>query len=181
MLHPSDYGSFYAHLYNDIERDFGALDDDALCSNLSFDHGGPISFRKIERAGLYVSCELCSRDDQKPACFGPYELLAQGPGLEHWARTVLTSIAAVSLEVPLDHLHILDISSCVPETDPIQGVLLELYSSIVFKSHPYGILRAIGLTLDEFDLCCEAGPEACIRQLKAQRIYPLTLLKRSSV
>jgi hypothetical protein len=178
MVDPDDYAYFYGKLFEPVAKEYGAIDRDAIVAIVGFDCGGPLNFSTRIDKGLYVSCELCCRDDQTPASFGNYELMAIGSDIEQWVRRVLTRIGVMSLEEAFDHHHTLDISAWVDEGSSIVGIIFEKYSSIMHKGGEYGIMRVIGVTAAELNDCYEMGVEHCIQRLKDSGVYPRTLLSR---
>ncbi len=178
MIEHTDYKDFYEKLFAEIAKKYGPLDKESIVSIIGFDAGGPVNLSKIDKIGLYVTCELCCRDDQKPSSFGNYELMIIGKDTEKWARNILTEIGRMTLDEVIDHHHTINFSEIVDKDDSIKGVIFEKYSSIIYKKKSYGIMLAIGITLPELELCYESGVQACLKKLIEAKIYPNTILER---
>jgi hypothetical protein len=180
MIHPEEYKDFYDKLFTPIEAEYGVLDADTIVAIIGFDVGGPLNLCSIENQNLYISCELCCRDDQKPASFGNYELMVVGANIEQWARSIMSDIGRMSLETAFDHHHTLDISPWLETDTSIEGVIFEKHSSIEYKGKTFGVMRVIGITRPELQVCFKKGVDSCLRNLKKAGVYPFTILDRKS-
>jgi len=179
-----DYRAFYDQLFAPIEVRCGAFDRDTIAPVIGFDAGGPLSFRTIGRGKrrfvTYVSCELAVRDDQLPSSLGRFEIMVHADN-EEWVRRVLSSVGSMSLDIPLDHGHTIDLASFIEKSAVIQAVVLESFASVLVDGTSYGILACHGLTRSELEFTRKAGVEALMDRLKAAGVYPNTSLLRQPV
>ncbi len=180
-----NYRKFYSQLFVPVEALLGPIDRDTLVAIVGFDAGGPLNFRTIGRAGgkpciTYLSCELAVREEQQPSEFGRYELLATCDDML-WVRAIVSDIGRMSLETKFGDGHTLDIGPWVPADAPIQGVLFEEASRCFIGDEPFGVLRVIGVSRSEMEYAQQHGASALLDRLKAEGIYPCTIINRASV
>jgi hypothetical protein len=178
------YRRFYQQLFEPLVGVLGPVDADTILAVIGFDAGGPLNLCTIG-AGRgpvvsYVSCELAVREDQRPASFGRFEVLATCDD-EQWARSVLTTIGQMSLEVELDDGHTIDLGPTVEASSVIQGVVLEKLCAAQIDGASYGVMRAIGITRAELNYARDRDVPSLIRSLRTCGVYPATRLNRSSV
>jgi hypothetical protein len=176
---------FYQRLFAPLEKAYGPIDDDSLVAIIGFDAGGPLNFCTFHRARknrptTFVSCELAVRPEQRPSQAGRYELLATSSS-EIWVRSILSGMGRMSLEARFDHGHTVDIGAWVKPRAPIQGVVLERACSARIEREPYCILRCIGVTRRELEFAQLRGTDELLGRLRAAKIYPETVLRRSSL
>lgn len=149
---------FYGALFAPLEGTHGPIDRDTLTAVVGFDAGGPISLCTIgyDRPGptVFVTCELAVREQQLPSEVGRYELLATTSD-EAWARSTLTDIGGMTLEVALGHLHTLDIGPWVEKESKIQGILFTVEYTVIIEGEQYAILRCSGLTRSQLERAAE--------------------------
>jgi hypothetical protein len=179
-----DYNRFYQQLFTPLTGVLGPVDAESIAAIIGFDAGGPLNFCTIGagRGPLvsYVSCELAVREDQMPASFGRYELLATCDD-EGWARSVLTDIGRMSLEVGLDDGHTIDLGPSLEEGASIQGVVLEQLYATEIAGASYGVLRAIGVTRAELNHAQDHDVRSLVQLLKEHGAHPATRIGRHSV
>jgi len=181
-----DYGEFYSNLFVPIEEAFvGSIDRDTLMAIVGFDAGGPLNFCTIghergDKFVTYVSCELAVRRQQKPSEFGRYELLMTCDD-EEWARSLLSDIGRMSLDVAFGDAHTLDIGRWVKPRGPIQGVAFEKFACVEIGGEKFGILRCIGITRPELKYAQKHGVPALVTRLKEAGAYPNSSVRRHSV
>ena len=159
-----DYEEFYSVLFAPLEATIGPVDDYTIFAIMGFDGGGPLNFCTIganHKNGpiTYVSCELAVREEQVPTKKGGYRYeLLTSCDKEPWARTVLSDLGRMSMNVALDHGHTVDIGVSVnrrrsktrlARKPPIQGVLLHQECTASYHGRRYGILRCVGITRPE--------------------------------
>ena len=193
-MDPSEYPRFYKALFAPLEGRIGPIDPKTIVALIGFDLGGPLNFCTIgaERKGqpvTYVSCELAVRPEQVPAKDGQfrYELLTSCDD-ERWVRSVLTALGRMSMSVAFDRGHTVDIAAVISkelgpsggDPSPIQGVLFTFAAGVEFEGGRYGVLRCIGITRPEMDLCRSKGAVAVMDRLKNAGVWPHTLVRRAS-
>jgi hypothetical protein len=179
-----DYNRFYQQLFAPLAGILGPIDADTIVAIIGFDAGGPLNFCTIGAGGgplvSYVSCELAVRKEQRPASFGRYEVLATCDD-EEWARSVLTDIGRMSLEVELDDGHTIDLGPSVDAGAIIEGVVLEKLYAAEIDGASYGILRAIGVTRAELNHAREQDVSSLMQLLRKHGAHPSTRIARRSV
>jgi hypothetical protein len=154
---------FYDALFAPLIEAEGSLDRDTIMAIVGFEAGGPISLCTIgsERPGptIFVTCELAVRRDQVPSEVGRYELLTVTSD-EAWARSILTNIGGMTLEVAFGHLHTLDIAPWVQEDFHIQGILFTVEYAVVVEGEKYAVIRCSGLTRSQLERAIDGAAEA---------------------
>jgi len=163
----------------------GKLDDETLMPLVGFDAGGPLSFCTVGRKRgdacvTYVSCELAVREDQEKGKQGSYEVLMACDD-EQWAKSILTNIGWMSLEVVFEDSHTLDIAPWVEDDASLQGILFEEFARVQIEGEPHGILRRHGVTRPEMEFASRKGADRLLSALKSASIYPNSLTTRSSI
>lgn len=177
------YQRFYRRLFAPLEKQLGRLDRDTLVPLVGFEFGGPLSLCTIGGQNAfvnYVSCELAVREDQEKGECGSYELLIMCDN-EQWARSVLTNIGRMSLQVQFGHQHTLDIGAWVDAECSLQGILFEQVVCVRIDGQRHGILRCHGITKPELKSAKKMGPAHLLDQLKVKGIYPRTEVTRASI
>jgi hypothetical protein len=181
----ADVKAFYETLTAPVEAVFGKRDPMTLSAIVGFSAGGPVSlFTFGAKSGAkfvtYLSCELACYEDQKRSSAGPFELLMTCND-EAFARTAMTAVGDVSLAAPLDDGHSIDLGPKLDEASPLQGVVLERFSTTTFGRKPYAVLRAIGVTRAELDYCRKTSVAKLIDRLKGTGVHPNTEVGRRSL
>lgn len=176
---------FYEQFFASLEQQIGRIDTHTIVSIAGFDMGGPLNFCTIGALNgseytTYVSCELALCHEQLPGEHGRYELLTSCDD-ERWARSILSEIGRMSLDVAFGDGHTLDIGAWVDEGAPIQGVLFEEILVAEIADKEYSILRCIGITRGEMEYALEHGSDELIARLQNVGVYPHTTLSRVSV
>lgn len=168
---------FYDALFEPIVDRMGPLDRDTVVSIIGFDAGGPLNLCTVGHGQqafvTYVSCELAARDDQQVADSGPYELMTVCDD-EHWARTVLSGIARLGLDVELSDGHTIDIGALVGSGPVIQGAVLEEFASVAIQGKRYRILMVHGVSRDELEYAVAHGTDALLERRRGTGAYPKT-------
>lgn len=153
---------FYDAFLAPLVETHGPIDRDTLMAVVGFDAGGPISLCTIgygrRDPTIFVSCELAVREEQVPSEVGRYELLATTSD-EGWARSTLTDIGGMTLEVAFGHLHTLDIGPWTEDEAEIQGILFTVEYTVVIDGEQYALLRCSGLTRGQLERAVEGAPE----------------------
>lgn len=177
--------ALYGQLFAPLERQLGAIDPHTIVALIGFDDGGPLNFctigaRNESAYTTYISCELAVHAGQQPGEHGRYELLVSCDD-ERWARSILSEIGRMSLDIAFGDGHTLDIGAWVDEDAPIQGVIFEEVLATEIGGTEYSILRCIGITREEMEYALEQGSGKLLVSLQEAGIYPHTTLKRVSV
>jgi hypothetical protein len=179
-----DFQRFYRQLFKPLEACLGPVDPDTIFAIIGFDAGGPLNFCTFGVSSgspwiAYVSCELAVRTEQFPSPAGRYELLCTCDD-ETWVRSIVTLLGRMSLETVFGHGHTVDIGQCVSPDAVIQGVLLELALQVEINGTDYAVYRVIGITRPEMQFARRNGHDALVDKLSVAKIYPNTLVNRSS-
>jgi hypothetical protein len=173
--------TLYATLFGSLAPTLGPLNSDTLTSIIGFDAGGPLSLcafaQKDQQCTTYVSCELVFH---QPLDGPRYELLVTCDD-EDWARTVLSEIGKMSLEVTFAAGHTIDIGPLVGEGDTLQGVVFEEATKVRVAGSTVSILRVVGLTRPEMEYVRAKGWSRLKAKLRKAGVYPRTPIGRLSV
>jgi len=170
----------YNELFKPVIEEFGPLDPATLTSIIGFDAGGPVSLCTVGRSQrrqfvTYVTCELALRDDQQVSEIGRYELLVTCDD-EDWARSILTNVGQMTIEVAFGNGHTLDIGPWVEAGDSIQGLLFEQFSELRLERNEYAIFRVHGVSRPELDLARTSGTDVVLGDRRRSGVYPRTAL-----
>jgi hypothetical protein len=84
----------------------------------------------------------------------------------------------MTLDDAFDHHHTMDIGIWSGVSAPIQGIVFELFASVLVRRRRYGLLYCHGVTRPELEFAVEHGTAALLRRLKACGIYPKTDVRR---
>lgn len=174
--------AFYSELLAPVVEEVGQLDRDTIVPIIGFDAGGPLSLCSVGRDMgdqfvTYITCELAVRPEQKPSSLGRYELLLTCDD-ENWARTLLTDVGRMTMEVEFGDGHTLDIGPWVEPTSPIQGVAFELFASPRIGREQYALLRLHGLSRDDLEEAQAMGVDRLLARRRSDGSYPRTLVRR---
>ena len=70
----------YEALYEQLQREVGALSNETASGIVGFSAGGPVSMVSVPGKAIYVTCELSLYPEQLPSSEGErYELLCRLP------------------------------------------------------------------------------------------------------
>jgi hypothetical protein len=134
------YQQHYAKVFEELQRQFGALDSQAITSVIGFSAGGPVSMVERKDAKLFATCELSVYDEQRRSAEDvKFELFCKGDFDEGQARTLLTALGALSMEAQLGDGHTVDASQIVGTG--VEQVRLHLFSLAMIDGAKYGLYR----------------------------------------
>lgn len=135
-----DYKQHYKTLFQDLEHEFGKLDNETITSIVGFSAGGPVSMCKQSAADLFVTCELSVYPEQQPSAEGlKFELFSVGSFNEQQARAVFTALGNLSMNAGLGENHTVDISAV--DGAPVEVVRLHRYSTSNIEGSRFGLYR----------------------------------------
>lgn len=136
------YEQHFQELFQDLECEYGKLDDETITSLVGFSAGGPVSICKQSAADLFVTCELSVYPNQQLSAEGlKFELFSVGSFNEQQARDVFTALGNLSMNASLGDDHTVDISSV--DGAPVGIVRLCHYSTRNIDGSKFGVYRVI--------------------------------------
>lgn len=176
---------FYSELFRSVHEHFGPLDDTDIIPFVGFDRSGMIRLSSVgrdrNRFVTYITCELATRVEQRPAEFGNYEFMISCDD-QSWAREVLTQIGRMSFNTAFDDGHAIDLCEAFGPDFPLAGLLVEEFVRTSADERPCGIFQIHGVTRTELDYAIRFGTKQLLEALKTTGPYPHTTVeKRRSV
>jgi hypothetical protein len=181
----SDYIEAWQLRLDALSSILGPADTSVLTSPVPLYLGGSadvLTFRHFVRGVTYVTGGLTGVDgvEQMANASGNYELMMCTRTDEDWAPSIISRLAAYTLEAELQRGETMD-CSLFPESELAALLFCDPPKPIrfTFEGTEYGCLLCVGITARELEHCQEHGSETVLETLKSSNVFPFTDLHRS--
>ena len=168
-----------------LERILGPADSEVLHATMPLALGGQadvMQFRPPNMGVTYVTADLIGESGQPETSLGQYELMiCQRDDQQDWAPTLISQLAAYTLEVPLQPWDTMTIAPALPDDSNISDALFVPYAEFEVRTKKCGLLLCLGLTEAELNYCRTVDCDPVIDKLKEAGEYPFTTPGRASV
>lgn len=173
---------------NKISNYLGDPNDIVLHSPVPFDFGWDeggradvYQYKKHIDGIVYITGDLIGKE-QCDSDAGNYELMICHKKDIEWGPELISNLAYYTLEASIYSGETMDLGgNFIPENSKIVALLFDKYIDFLIDGEKYGLMLIIGITEDELGWKNENGGDALIAQLKEQKVYPFTDLKRKSI
>jgi hypothetical protein len=164
-----------------LETVLGSSDECVLHAAMPLHLGGEADVLVFSRSGkgiAYVTADLTGELGESDA---DYELMICTPEESDWAPNIVSKLARYAIDNPLGSGETMDIGSAVPAPSDISALFFDTFATTEILGREIELRLCLGITGDELDFAFAHGTRKLVDLLKAQSVYPITDLKRTSV
>ena len=164
-----------------LENILGRSNECVLHAAMPLQLGGEadvLVFSRGDNGIAYVTADLTGELGESDA---DYELMICTPEESDWAPNIVSKLARYAIDNPLGAGETMDIGSAVPAPSEISALLFDTFATTELLGREIELRLCLGIASDELDFVFAHGTDKLIQLLKAQGVYPVTDLARTSI